>query len=180
MYYREFESIRTTNLKIKGIEFSFEYSYERFKFYGSCISLDSHFNVGEEEWYNSYNDMDYLIKASSSYYNQKLFNTSLNLTVHPGLYYTPVTGSEFDESTENYRPLYGEYNSQHHTSYTSLDLTINKIVNYKQSRILVFTTISNLLNKSNQQRIIYNRDYSEISYWNYQKRILYFGFTITL
>lgn len=180
LYYREFDSIRTTNLEIKGIEFSFEYSYERFKFYGSCISLDSHFNVGEEDWYNSYNDMDYLLKASSSYYNQKVFNISLNLTVHPGLYYTPVTGSELDESTENYRPLYGQYNSQHHTSYTSLDLTINKIINYKQSRILVFSTISNLLNKSNQQKIIYNKDYSEISYWNYQKRIIYFGFIITL
>lgn len=179
IYFIETSKVNQTKLNIYGLEFSFDYSLDKLKFSGSYVLLKSRFNNGSG-WYKSNNNMDCLLRSSISYYNQDIINASLNFTSHPGLYYTPVIKSEYIDSEKNYKPIYGEYNSNQYKSYASIDLTLNKTVKYNNINILIFSTISNLLNKSNQQKIMYRKDYSVNGYWNYQKRIFYFGFIFAL
>ena len=179
IYYNETDTVNQTDFKIYGLEFSFDYSIDKLKLSGSYVLLKSKFNNGSG-WYKSNNDMNYFFRNSISYYNQDIINASLNFTFHPGLYYTPVIKSEYIDNVKNYKPIYGEYNSNQYNSYSSIDLTMNKILKYKDINILIFSTISNLLNKSNQQKRMYMKDYSVNGYWNHQKRILYFGFVLTL
>lgn len=179
VYYPELGQEYATELKISGAEVSFDYSIDKFYISGSYAWLDSKMNKGEG-WLRAYNDMDYLVKGSISYFNDKLVNTSLNVTFRPGLYYTSAVYAQYDPDAGNYKPLYGDMNSWHHNPYSSIDLTFNKIIPYKSNQIITFFTISNLLNASNHEAVIYNRDYSTKDYWLYQKRLFYFGVMITL
>lgn len=178
IYFNENDEVSQTDIKIYGFETSFDYSISKFKFSGSCVLLRSRFNEGSG-WYKSSNDMDYFLRKSISYQNKDILNASLNFTFHPGLYYTPIINSEYVDNVDNYKPVYGEYNVNQYNFYGSIDITMNKIIKYRHINILVYSTISNLLNKSNQQKRMYTKDYSVNGYWNYQKRLLYFGCVLT-
>lgn len=179
VYYPELGDEFSTKLKISGAEVSFDYSIDKVYISGSYVWLDSKMNKGEG-WLRAYNDMNYLIKGSISYFHDKWVNTSLNITFRPGLYYTPVIRTSYEEDARNYKPIYGALNSDYHNAYSSIDLTFNKIIAYKSNQIVAFLTVSNLLNTSNHEAVIYNRDYSTKNYWLYQKMLFYFGVMITL
>ena len=85
--------------------------------------------------------MNYLIKGTLGYFNEKLFNITAGLTLIPGLYYTPVVNNHYDEEISNYRPIYGEINSSKYKPYSYIDLSINKIVQYKNSNFVFFYNI---------------------------------------
>jgi hypothetical protein len=179
VYYPELGEQIQTNLKISGAEFSLDFSLDKFYFFGSYVWLYSKFNNGSG-WFKSYNDMNYFLRSSISYLNDKWINASINFTFHPGLYYTPVSMAKYNDNANNYEPQYNELNSAQYKNYSSIDLTLNKIISYHNCNIVVFTTLSNLLNTHNEEKIMYNYDYSLTSYWLYQKRLLYFGVTISI
>jgi hypothetical protein len=179
VYYQELGQEHSTDLKISGAELSFDYTINNFNITGSYVWLDSKMNKGDE-WFKATNDMNCLLKSSISYFSEKWVNTSLTFTLHPGLYYTPVINSEYNFDAKNYKPIYGNINSAQHNTYSSTDLTFNKIMACKSSNIVAFLTISNLFNKSNHEAPVYNHDYSVKDFWLFQKRLLYFGVMITL
>ena len=179
VFYTETGLIAETKTDIDGLEFSIDYTVDRFKITSSYIYLDSEFDFGEGEFHSS-NSMNYMIKGTIGYFNENLFNITAGLTMRPGLYFTPVTDKYFDNDINNYRPVYGEMNSRNYDPYRSVDLSLSKLFQYKKNNFVFFLTLTNILNKSNQQKIIYARDYQRDGYWKYMKRILYFGIVLEL
>lgn len=178
LFYQETGSTLPTRIRTYGAEFSVDYSFNKFNITASYVYLFSEMNNGKK-WFNAHNRMKYLVRGSINYYNNKLFNTSINFIARPGLYYTPITTSSYDEVVSNYRPIYGELYSEQYNKYSSIDLSINKIIKWKKLNITLFGTLTNLLNTSNQERAMYNDDYTKSSFWLYQKRLVYFGTTIS-
>jgi hypothetical protein len=179
VYYQETGQAYSTDLKISGIEFSFDYTIDNFNLAGSYVWLDSRMNKGAG-WFKSANDMNYLLKSSVSYFNMKWVNASVISTWRPGLYYTPVIGSEYNPDAGNYKPVYGSIHSAQHNAYASIDLSLNKIIAYKSNHIVAFLTVSNLFNRSNHESPVYNQDYSKKDFWSFQKRLFYLGVMVTL
>ena len=178
-FYQEAEGEVLSEIKISGVECSFDYSLGKFNFAASYVWLDSRMNKGDG-WFKGYNDMDYLVRGNISYLNLKWLNVSLSCTFRPGLYYTPIVNAIYDYEANNYKPEYGSLYSRQYGNYSSIDLTLNKIIQYKEANMVLFCTVSNLLNTSNQAKSMYNYDYSSNGYWLYQKRLLYFGVMISL
>jgi hypothetical protein len=179
VYFQEKSTYLTTDLNITGAEISFDYSIEKFFLTGSYVWLNSKMN-NSEGWVRASNDMNYFVKSSISYFNNKLVNASLNLTLRPGLYYTPIIQTEYNSEANVLKPVFGNLNSSQYSAYSSLDLTLNKIIEYKSNSIVAFITVTNLLNTSNREAIIYYQNYSVKDYWLYQKRLIYFGITVSI
>ena len=177
VYYNEVGNSLNTITRIEGVETSFDVAFYDFHFFGAFTYLNSKFRTDEDDsWYHSRNDMDYLVKFAVNYYNLDLVNVSLNYTHHPGLYYTPVVSSEYNAEINRYRPVYGEFNSTQLNAYRTIDISLNKLFSVGKTKAVLFFTLSNVLNRFNQQKAIYNADYSAIeSHWFLQKRLVYFG-----
>ncbi len=175
VYFPENGQYFDTEIDIKGAELSFDYSFSNCKIFAAYTYLNSRFNNGSG-WFNSYNSLDYLLKLSASYYNHKYINATLSYTKHPGIYYTPVSNSVFNEEAQNYQPIYDTYNSENMPAYSTMDISVNRVFSLKTSQIVLFATLTNLLNNKNKENPIYNNDYSSIvDYWLYQERLFYLG-----
>lgn len=175
VYFSEDGQYYDTEMDIKGAELSLDYSFSDFKLFAAYTYLNSRFNNGKG-WFNTYNSLDYLLKLSVSYYNHKYINATLSYTKHPGIYYTPVSNSLFNEEAQNYQPIYDTYNSKNMPVYSTMDISVNRVFSLKTSQLVLFATLTNLLNNKNKEKPIYNNDYSSIvDYWLYQERLFYLG-----
>jgi hypothetical protein len=179
VYFQKYGVHANSPIQIKGAEISAEYSMKRVNLTGSFVWLDSKINT-DEGWIKSGNTMNYFIRKSVSYINSRLFNVSISGTFRPGHLYTPIIGAEYNAETHNYKPVYAALHSAQYSSYSSIDLTFNRIIRYKTHSITAFLTLNNLFNKANQQSVVYTYDYSSKNFWLYQRRLLYFGVTVTL
>lgn len=179
VFYTETGSTNETTTDINGVEISLDYKIDRFSVTASYAYLDSQFEL-EGKQYHSTNAMNYLVKGTVGYFNEKVVNVTAGFTFRPGLNYTPVIDRYFDEDIAGYKPVYGDMNSRKYNPYSSIDLSVNKLFSYKSSSLVFFVTLTNLLNRSNPQKVIYTKDYLTDGYWNYMKRILYFGVVIDL
>jgi len=178
-FFPDLEDLVLSEIKIYGVEFSCEYSLNKFIFSASYVWLYSRINRGKG-WFKGDNDLNYLVRGNISYLNNKWINASISFVFRPGLYYTPIDKSLYIDEINNYKPIYGVFNSRRYGNYSSIDLTLNKAIPFKEAHIVLFLTISNLLNTSNQAKCIYNLDYSLTRYWLYQKMLFYFGAMISL
>lgn len=175
IYFHEDGQYYDTKMDIKGIELSFDYSFSNFKLFGAYTHLNSRFNNGTE-WYRAHNSLNYLLKLSASYYNYKYINATLSYTQHPGIFYTPVSHSLFNEEAQNYQPIYASYNSAKMPVYSTLDISLNRVISLNNSQMVLFATITNVLNNKNKVEPIYSKDYTTVKdYWLYQERLFYFG-----
>lgn len=172
-YFSEYGNETAVGRKIKGVELSIARGIGRFSLAGSYTYLDSHVEIGGKN-YRSANDMDYIVRTSMTYRTMNRWNVGMNFSVRPGLYYTPVKDAlkVFDKV---WFPVYGDYNSEQLTAYNSLDLTINKSFSFKRSSLLVFFTVTNLLDKSNRNYPVYDMDYKVLEWETYQRRLIYTG-----
>jgi hypothetical protein len=160
--------------KIWGMEANLSQKYGNFTTYLSYTYLYSKFKK-EMKWYNSSNRMDYFIKVYLSYYHKKAGSASLSFLARSGLYYSPVIGSEQNE-TGLHKPLYGDYNKNQYPEYCSLDFSYNKVFALKTSNLILFLTVNNILDIKNKRYIMYNDSYSTvIGYKNYNRRSFYTG-----
>ena len=166
---------------IFGLEVYYQQNLGRyFNFTFSNTFLDIHL-INKTERVRANNDLDYFIKASMSYNNYSLFSLSLSYIHRPGLYYTPISSSGFDDNLGVYTPIFGTTHSAQHENYRSLSLSASKMLNIRKLNLLFFLTLQNLLDFPNQQSPIYNEDYSSVeSYQFYQRRNIYFGMIVTL
>ncbi len=174
-YFQEDGQYYDTKIDIKGVELSIDYSFSNFKLFGAYTHLNSRFNNGTG-WYRASNSLNYLLKLSASYYNYKYINATLSYTQHPGIFYTPVSHSIFNEEAQNYQPVYASYNSAKMPVYSTLDITLNRVASLNNTQLVLFATITNVLNNKNKVETIYSSDYTTVKdYWLYQERLFYFG-----
>jgi hypothetical protein len=178
-FFSEDGEIINTDTQFRGIELSTEYKYKNtFDVSLSYSFLDSKFKTPDSNnWQRYYNDIPILLKFSASYYN-KIANIGLNVTNKSGEYYTPVTDSFVDDSA--IYPLFGDYYSARLNNYFSVDLTFNRYFKVKNTGVVVYASINNILNCNNQRYVYYSKDFSQKHFKEYQNRMIYFGVRFTI
>lgn len=176
-YFQDIGEARDTRIDTYGAEFSVECSVRAFQLSASYSFLHSDIDRGTG-WHTAENSMKYMVKSQLNYYNNDLLNASINFVARPGLRYTPVATSSFDNSVGTFRPAYGSFLSARYGSYASVDFAVNKIVPIRRTRCTFYAMCTNALGRKNQEKIVYNEDYASHSFWTFQGRVFYFGVTI--
>lgn len=178
-YFAYMESVENTQTDISGIEFSAQHEWDHLKISAAYTYLDSKIKRSDS-LYHSINSVPYFLKGVVSYTNDHHFTIACSATMRPGLYYTPITGGEFDPNVQSFRPLFGEYNSLRYQDYRRFDLSLNKVIFNRGNMLVLFATLTNIFNKNNESGFLYSYDYSEI-YGSYymQSYSIYFGAQVT-
>jgi hypothetical protein len=175
--YYKLESGDTIEKKrIKGFEIYYEqYLLQHLKVSISNTLLGSEI-YSQQQIYNADNSAGYYLVATCSYLNNKYINISLSWSNHEGKPYTRIAGSTYNSEAGFYQPLFNEsLNTEKFNNYNSFNLSMSKILGYNSNSLIVFFSVQNLFNNSNQKGMTYSRDYKELTYEYYQKRSIYFG-----
>ena len=117
----------------------------------------------------------YFLKSQLTYNNPCLFTASLVGTMHSGESYPFIHSTFFDAENELFIPSFKMDNRQYFNTYFRVDFTINKMVSIRDTFLIVYASITNVLNRSNEKKAYYSTDYSRVYFQNFQGRILYFG-----
>ena len=137
----------------------------------------------DQQSFRAQNDMDYFLKAVLLYNHPKLGSMALSMVHRPGLFYTPIIGGNWMADLDVFEPVYTTaINSAQLPNYTTVDLNYSKVIKLpRTSNIIVYATISNVLNRLNPRNPLFSEDYSRvISFEHYQRRAFYVGALITI
>ena len=161
-----------------GVELFFEHNFHKhFKFTLGNSFINQIVTIDNEE-YKGQNDFNYLLKTTIQYNNPKLFLLALSYIARPGTYYNPIINSTFDGNTNFYEPIFGDdLFSLQYNNYNRLDLSISKYIKFKNSALIPFASLNNILNRKNENQILYDSDYSTNRFNYFQLRTIYFGLT---
>jgi len=161
-----------------GVELFFEQNfYKYFKFTLANSFINQTVSIDNEE-YKGQNDFVYLLKTTLQYNNPKIFSLALTYIARPGTYYNPIIDATFDINTGFYEPVFGEdLFSLQYNNYNRFDLSISKYIKFKNSALIPFASLNNILNQKNERQILYNSDYQSNRFDYFQFRAIYFGIT---
>lgn len=161
-----------------GVELFFEHNFHKhFKFTLANSFINQIVTIDNEE-YKGQNDFAYLLKTTIQYNNPKLFLLALSYIARPGTYYNPIINSNFDGNTNFYEPIFGDdLFSLQYNNHNRLDLSISKYIKFKNSALIPFASLNNILNRKNENQILYDSDYSTNRFNYFQFRTIYFGLT---
>ena len=128
-----------------------------------------------EQWYRSANAMPYFLKGLLSYKSDMWGHFSVSATAHPGLGYTPIVGGI--ATPQQCIPQFGTLYSARYNDYFRMDFSYSRVWQLgKQSMLIGFFSVGNLLDRQNQYRALYSDDYSRRTEWRHLgRRTLYFG-----
>lgn len=164
------------NQRTFGIELFYEQSfrkYFKFTFSNSFLNQIAEINKSKFEGEKDYN---YFIKTSLNYSNPKTFSLTLTYLARPGNYYTPVTITNFDNQTSFSQPQFSNnINSSQYNAYNRIDISLSRYFKFNKTALIVFASLNNILNTKNESEVLYNSDYTETHFDNYQLRTVYFG-----
>ncbi|WP_196894666.1 TonB-dependent receptor [Aureivirga marina] len=170
-----------TATKTFGVELYFKQEIGKyFNFSISNTYLDQKITINGEEFTSS-NDLNYFVKGSVQFNHPKVFNLSLNYVTRPGSFYTDVIGAEFENNANAFRPIFDtNINGSQFNNYNNLSLNINRYFAFKGNGLILYGVVNNIFDTDNEFRAVYNPDYSEKFFTNYQKRSFYFGMVLQL
>jgi len=162
--------------KIVGLELSMDRFFGRYFRFSLSNTLLKQDIKNESGWYPGSQDLDYFIKTSLSFNHPKLFNLNATWIARPGLRYTPLKEVWHKPNSNVWQPIFSEnINSKHYASYNNLSINASRIFQVGQVTIIAFASVTNLLDKKNQNIKQYTRDYSSSNFKYYEQRIYYFG-----
>ena len=188
IYYKKEEGLQTVNqflfsdnLTTTGAEFFFQQQlHDRLKFSVAYSYLNQNTNLGDTT-FPGLRDYAYFIKSSLEYTPKNWPSFSLNWLARPGQRYTPIVDGTLDANTGFFEPIFSEeFLDSRYNPYARLDLSVSKYFSWNKRELVLFASVNNLLNRSNQRIDRYNTDYSQRSFDPYQLRLLYFGLVYTL
>lgn len=161
---------------IYGIELSIEKTFlKHFKIFLANTFLHSEVTHNKKS-FKHYNSLGYFFKSSLGYANPKYLNVNISFIARPGLYYTGIESASHVPDLNLYAPkLSYNTNNEQYEDYNTLNVTLNKSIRIGESLIVPYCSITNVINKLNQQEILYNEDYTSYTYQYYSKRMIYFG-----
>lgn len=79
---------------------------------------------------------------------------------------TPVTGSVFDSSLDQYKPIYSAKYSSRVPAFHQLDIRLDKTWIYNKWIFTAYVDMQNVYNRSNPEEAQYNYNYQKTSYVN--------------
>jgi hypothetical protein len=74
---------------------------------------------------------------------------------------TPVVGSVYDASEDEYHPVYGETNSDRIAAFHQLDIRLDKKWVFNEWMFNLYLDVQNVYNRANPEGTSYNFDYTE-------------------
>ena len=166
----------TDKVRTFGLEIFVEHSfYKYFKFSLANSFLNQKMTIDGKD-YPGLKDFNYLLKSTLQYNNPNLFSVAITYVSRPGAFYNEIIGSIYDNQTDFYEPVFFEdlYTGQYNT-YHRFDLNFSKYIRRKNKALIVFLSVNNLFDNSNQSQVQYNADYSLKHFEYYQFRTVYFG-----
>ncbi len=106
-------------------------------------------------------DQTHIVNLVASYVLPRNWLVSGRFRLVSGNPSTPVVGSVYNATRDEYRPIYGETNSDRDRSFQQLDLRIDKRWIYQNWIFGAYIDIQNVFNYENSEGLSYNYDYSE-------------------
>lgn len=180
-YYKHEAGDTTGHRKVSGIEIMAEhYLFRNLKISFSNTFLNT--DLGEDDIYNTNSKVPgYFLVATLSYYNSSIINASISWYNRQGKLYVPAQSSSYNPEVEFYQPLYhSDPEIGKFSNYNTINLVLSKSFIVRKINLLIYGSVYNILNTSNQKSLVYNRDYSEYYFNYYQKRSLYFGLVLSM
>jgi hypothetical protein len=167
--------------KINGLELYFEqFIFKNFRFDVSNTFLNAELDLDSKK-YTDETNVKWFLKSTFSYQNQQIANVGISWLFRPGKTFTPIDGALYHSQFDVFEPVYStQINSGQFSNYSSVNLNASKILVIRKTSVIVFFSVNNLFNSSNQKEIQYNHDYSDFTFSNYQKRIFYGGLVFQL
>jgi hypothetical protein len=106
-------------------------------------------------------DQTHILNVVAGYALPRNWQVSTRFRYTTGRPETPVVGSVFDASEDEYKPKYGTLNSSRLSSFHQLDLRVDKRWIHKAYILGAYLDIQNVYNQGNARGVEYNFDYSE-------------------
>jgi hypothetical protein len=106
-------------------------------------------------------DQTHIVNLVASYVLPRNWLVSGRFRLVSGNPSTPVVGSVYNATRDEYRPVYGEPNTDRDRSFQQLDLRIDKRWIYQSWIFGAYLDIQNVFNYENTEGLSYNYDYSE-------------------
>ncbi len=126
-------------------------------------------------------DITHSITAVGVYNLTDNFTIGLTYRISTGKPYTPVNGSVFDSTQNQYIPFYAVKNSDRFPTYQRMDINAQYIFSLFGRFAIAVMAFNNVLNQKNLYGYTYNFDFSKkIEIVSTNRRSIYFGFGIQL
>ncbi|OFY39174.1 MAG: hypothetical protein A2X18_03915 [Bacteroidetes bacterium GWF2_40_14] len=154
-----------TNIPIKPFEIQL-----------SLTSLTSTIKEGQTSRPSIF-DLDYFFRGVLKCNLKDNLQISAMYILRQGCYFRSVTGASYIDSYNIYSPVYSNWNdAERLPQYGKFDITASKYLIINENiALVVFGSVSNLLNSQNVRSKNYNSDYSVSFNELYSKRTFYFG-----
>lgn len=118
-----------------------------------------------------------IIKTNIQYHFKPIGTTfNISLSHRSGTFYTPVV--EHYQQNGLKMPIFAPINSMQHEPYYKIDLNFYKLFPIKGGYVVPYVTLSNVLNKKNIVKEVYNHNYQAL-YKYHPGRMLFLGLTIS-
>lgn len=174
--YVESDLFRFDQVNTFGLELMLK--KKMFRYFEGSVSntfLDQEISNGESS-YRSASDFKYFIKISLQYENASIFTAGLTYITRPGRFYTPIVGSAYQPELSVYEPVFDSgLNTGQYGAYQNLSFSSSRYFPMRRNALVVFLSVSNILNRKNPASDRYNADYSVRGFDYYQLRTVYFG-----
>ena len=109
-------------------------------------------------------DQTHVLALLASYEITRGFQAGARFRYTTGAPRTPVVGSYFNATAQQYEPIFGAQNSIRLPSFYSLDVRVEKAFVLRRLKFNVFADVQNVTNRKNPEEIIYSANYSQRDY----------------
>jgi hypothetical protein len=148
---------------------------KRFSVTVSNTFVSQQMKIGSES-FKSADDLPYFVKAVATYNHPKIVTIALSYLTREGKYFTPIIGGNYNPRANFYEPVWSnQVNSQQYGNYHNLSLNLNRYFKVGKTGLIVFASVNNLLNISNERDFFYSSDYKTWEINPYQLRTFYGG-----
>jgi outer membrane receptor for ferrienterochelin and colicin len=193
-YYKDYKNLISTSL--------YNYSLNS-DGYGSAKGVDVFFKLRTKSGFNGWISYAYTDSKRKQFGSLGLTSADFDITnnlaivatydfgnnyvagatyrISTGKPYTPVSGSYYDSLQAVFVPVYGDRNSDRFPAFQRVDLNFQHFFSMFNRFVVVFASLTNLLNQENLYAYTYNFDYSQkIKVRSTNPRTFYMGFGVQL
>lgn len=153
--------------RIYGAEFSANLrpptGTQYFGYLSYTISRSERRDGAGEPWRLFDFDQTHILTAAFVYRFKRNWEIGATFRLVSGNPDTPVIGSVYDALTDVYIPIDGRVNSLRNPLFNQLDIRVQKEWLFDRWRLALFLDIRNAYNRQNQEGLVYNFDFSQVT-----------------
>ena len=109
-------------------------------------------------------DQTHVLTAVLAYALPRGFDVSARLRYATGFPRTPVIGTYYDATQNQYQPRFGDQNSIRIPAFVQLDLRLSKRFKIARTSLDIFLEVLNAWNQKNREEIVYSPDFQARGY----------------